>query len=404
MPAYRPNSFAHKMTLMALLAVAIAVGAVILSFLTLDTISSRALLQNRLSTLADVVGQNTTAALNFNDPAAAMEALQALQAEPPVLTACLYDMSGQVFAQYQRQRNARSCPADVAQLAPVTGDYSSVVRPVRRHGEPVGTLFLKSDLHDLEKRRKRLLTVAGVLLVFALGIGGVSASFLQRKISTPVSDLARAMHTVTVDENFATRVVVSGTDELAQLGIGFNSMVSELERRERDKRSAEQKLQFQALNDALTGLPNRRLFTDRLTQILALAAREGRTVALLYIDLDGFKLVNDSLGHALGDTLLVQVAERLQSRVRHSDTLARLGGDEFTVILGTLNESKEAKLVAQSLLGVLSEPFVIADHQLTIGASIGISIFPDNAHHAPDLMQQADSAMYAAKREGKNRA
>src|SRR5207248_1302326 len=150
---------------------------------------------------------------------------------------------------------------------------------------------------------------------------------------------------------------VIGTDELGQLGTGCNTMVSELERRDRDKRNAEQKLQFQALNDALTGLPNRRLFTDRLTQILALAARESRIVALLYIDLDGFKLVNDSLGHALGDTLLVQVAERLQSRVRQSDTLARLGGDEFTVILGGLNHSQEAKLVAQSLLDVLADPF-----------------------------------------------
>src|SRR5438477_138439 len=123
--------------------------------------------------------------------------------------------------------------------------------------------------------------IAGFLLLFALAVGGVSASLLQRKISAPVSHLARAMHTVTVDENFATRVVVSGTDELAQLGTGFNTMVSELERRDRDKRNAEQKLQFQALNDALTGLPNRRLFTDRLTQILALAARESRIVALL---------------------------------------------------------------------------------------------------------------------------
>jgi diguanylate cyclase (GGDEF)-like protein len=137
---------------------------------------------------------------------------------------------------------------------------------------------------------------------------------------------------------------------------------------------------------------------------LALAGREGRMVALLYIDLDGFKLVNDSLGHGIGDLLLVQVAERLRIRVRQSDTLARLGGDEFTVILTGIHAKEEAVLVARSLLDVLATPFALEDHQLTVGASIGISIFPENARDAADLMQQADSAMYAAKRDGKNRA
>src|SRR5581483_4959569 len=128
---------------------------------------------------------------------------------------------------------------------------------------------------------------------------------------------------------------------------------SELERREAEKRNFEAKLQYQASNDPLTGLPNRRLFADRLGQTLALAGREKRTLALLYIDLDGFKLVNDSLGHTIGDALLVQVANRLQSRVRQSDTLARLGGDEFTVILGSLHTREEADLVANKLLQVL---------------------------------------------------
>jgi diguanylate cyclase (GGDEF)-like protein len=181
-------------------------------------------------------------------------------------------------------------------------------------------------------------------------------------------------------------------------------MLSELGRRETAKRGMEAKLEFQALNDALTGLPNRRLLADRLAQVLAVARRESRIVGLLYIDLDGFKLVNDSLGHSLGDVLLVQVAARLQSRVRQSDTLARLGGDEFTVVLAGIHAKEEADLVARSLLDALAAPFLIRDHQLAISASIGIALFPENATEAADLMQQADSAMYAAKREGKNRA
>jgi diguanylate cyclase len=114
--------------------------------------------------------------------------------------------------------------------------------------------------------------------------------------------------------------------------------------------------------------------------------------------------VNDSLGHPIGDLLLFQVASRLRSRVRQSDTLARVGGDEFTVILASLHKQEEAALVARSLLDSLAKPFLIEDHEITIGASIGISLFPDHGAAGTDLMQQADSAMYAAKRNGKNQA
>jgi diguanylate cyclase (GGDEF)-like protein len=212
------------------------------------------------------------------------------------------------------------------------------------------------------------------------------------------------MNDVTVKQHFETRVSVSGSDEIAQLGRGFNITLSELHRRNVDKKEAESKLEFQAFNDALTGLPNRRLFSDRLSQTLALGGRDGRMIALLYIDLDGFKLVNDSLGHPVGDSLLAQVAARLQSRVRKSDTLARLGGDEFTVILTSLHAKEEAASAAKALLDVLAPPFFVDGHQLTIGASVGISVFPENGKDADELMQQADSAMYAAKRDGKNRA
>jgi GGDEF domain-containing protein len=349
MRVFAGNSFTHKMTSMVLLTSSFALGTLTAALLVFDSIGSRALLQNRLSTLADVVGQNSTAALNFNDPPAAVEVLEALRAEPPVVSACLYDLSGHLFAQYQRQQGARVCPPDRVQNVRADRNYPSVVRPVLRHGELAGTLLLRSDLQDLEKRRRHLLLVAGFLVLLALTVGGVSGSLLQRTISRPIFDLVRAMRDVTAEQDFTTRVPVSGSDEIAQLGIGFNTMLSELERGDTAKKSAEAKLQFQALNDALTGLPNRRLFAGRLSQILAAARRNSQIVALLYIDLDGFKLVNDSLGHSIGDVLLVQVATRLQSRVRQSDTLVRLGGDEFTVVLGSLHNKEEAALVAKGL-------------------------------------------------------
>ncbi len=208
---------------------------------------------------------------------------------------------------------------------------------------------------------------------------------------------------VSRNKRFTARVPVEGNNEICLLGTEFNNMLSELYARDLAKSEAESKLQHQALTDDLTGLPNRRLLSDRLSQALEMAKRDRSIVALIYLDLDGFKLVNDSLGHTVGDMLLAEVSRRLQSRIRKSDTLARLGGDEFTVVLTHLKGGDEAALVAKSLLEVLSRSFLIENHDINISASIGIALFPENGADANELLQQADSAMYSAKRDGKNR-
>ena len=166
---------------------------------------------------------------------------------------------------------------------------------------------------------------------------------------------------------------------------------------------AKEKAEYESLYDALTGLPNRRHLLEQLSHALARARSDGSTIAVLFIDLDRFKLVNDSLGHPTGDALLVQIARSLRSGVRETDLLARLGGDEFMVILDGLHDREEAALVAEDLLQAISRPQQVKGHELTLGASIGISVFPDEAGNAEQLIQQADNAMYAAKREGRNR-
>lgn len=218
-----------------------------------------------------------------------------------------------------------------------------------------------------------------------------------------IHDLSDAMQNVSRDQRFDQPVSVRGSEEIAQLVVGFNRMLSDLKQRDDAMREAEAKLQHMALNDPLTGLPNRRLLTDRLRQSLARARRENYKMAMLYIDLDGFKLVNDSLGHDFGDKLLAEVARRLQSRIRESDTLARIGGDEFTIVLGHIGGIQDADQVAHFLLNGLEAPFTIEGHDIRISASIGISLFPEHGNTEDQLLQQADCAMYAAKRGGKNR-
>ena len=155
-----------------------------------------------------------------------------------------------------------------------------------------------------------------------------------------------------------------------------------------------------AHHDMLTGLPNRRLLADRLEQAVALARRSGNRVALMLMDLDDFKGINDTRGHSTGDQVLVTVAQRLRAAVRESDTVARLGGDEFVVLLQDAGRHRDAARVATKIIEALREPLQIGTLQFRVGASIGIALFPDHADNPEHLLQQADISMYAAKHAG----
>lgn len=166
---------------------------------------------------------------------------------------------------------------------------------------------------------------------------------------------------------------------------------------------AEEKIWHNAHHDLLTGLPNRRLFLDRLEQEVKHAKRSNLALSVLFLDLDGFKKVNDLLGHEVGDRLLSDVAERLTDCVREEDTVARLGGDEFTVILSGAQQRKDVELVAQTIIEALAMPFQIAQHQIQISVSIGVTFYPLDASTPAALLEAADKAMYKAKKLGANR-
>lgn len=156
--------------------------------------------------------------------------------------------------------------------------------------------------------------------------------------------------------------------------------------------------------DELTGLPNRALFMDRLKQSVVMSRRDQKRFALLYLDLDGFKRINDTYGHDAGDRLLKTVAARLSACVRISDTIGRMGGDEFTVILSTITRHDDAGYVAEKIVTALNRPFRVSDTDTgNIGVSVGISVFPDDAADGNQLITNADDAMYEVKRNGKNR-
>lgn len=395
------NSFAHKMIWIALVTSGIASAILMASFLAYDLVSAHTQMQSHLAALAEVVGENSTAALVFDDKPAAREMLEALRTESPIVTACLYAQAGNLFAEYLRQPAVRRCPEWAGRWS-TPGTFAAAERRLERKGDFAGTIYIESDLSDLRMKWIRLCCINCGLLLAVLILSALLGSVLQRRILRPIDELAQAMQAVTAHHDFSARVSPAGKDEIALLGRGFNSMLQELEKHAQDKEVFEARLEYQALNDELTGLPNRRLMADRLNQALAVATRNLNGAALLYIDLDGFKLVNDSLGHSVGDLLLAEVAKRLQSRVRESDTLARLGGDEFAIIMGGIVSKEHPGRLAQELLDVLAAPFSIEGQEIRIGASIGVSLFPEHGISSVLLLQNADSAMYAAKRGGKN--
>ena len=167
-------------------------------------------------------------------------------------------------------------------------------------------------------------------------------------------------------------------------------------------RRSEDEIKKLAYYDHLTGLPNRHLFFDRLDQEIAQSQRESHQFALLVIDLDGFKAINDNLGHQTGDALLKEVASRLSKEIREVDTLSRVGGDEFIIILHGLKQQNDAKAVADKLIRACAQTCHINTHDVSIGCSIGVSVYPDNGADGDTLIKHADEAMYQAKRAGKN--
>jgi len=159
---------------------------------------------------------------------------------------------------------------------------------------------------------------------------------------------------------------------------------------------------YQANHDSLTSLPNRTLLLDRLEQSIELSKREDKKLAVIFIDLDHFKEINDSLGHQVGDKVLVEISNRMTKKIRVSDTIARLGGDEFCVILNNIKDLESVSRVIESGMEVVKEPIVIDNHKLYVGMSVGVSIFPDDGEDVVELLKNADAAMYRAKENGRN--
>ncbi len=242
----------------------------------------------------------------------------------------------------------------------------------------------------LEDTRKIMYIVAGVVTLLAALI---SFLMLQRAALDPIAQLTRQLQRVKKDKKYlGEKVHVKGNNEMADLADHFNDMSSELG-------ILYKTLEKMAFTDMLTRLPNRTVFYDRLVQAVNIAQRQNTPFAVMMMDLDKFKWVNDTLGHHIGDKLLKEISSRLRSCMRKSDTVARLGGDEFAALLPGLKEQADAKLLANKIVEAIAKPMMLDGHDLTCGISIGIVYCPEHGIEGDQLVQRADVAMYHAKKK-----
>jgi diguanylate cyclase (GGDEF)-like protein len=370
----------------------------VLSFVTL-----RGHVEQNLRLLARSVAYSAEAAVVFDDALAAQEALHAIAVPEGLRSAELLRADGSSLARYDRQPTSR---ADEALMDAGGWLFALGARvPIDHQGRPVGAVLVQGNGNVyLQFLGKVLAAVAFCSALIGWRVARQSRQ-IERDIVQPLHALASLTRTARTSRAFQMRAPDASVAEIHTLGEDFNALIAEIQDREaalvakHDKlRTANVSLSFLAFHDSLTGLPNRARFVDRVEQALRTHGQGNDKVAVLYVDCDEFKSVNDRFGHAAGDALLVEVALRIRSQLREDGLVARLGGDEFAVLLAPIASIEFTLRIAQRIAAAVREPFAHpAFGALPAQASIGVAVFPDHAANASQLIVAADAAMYRAK-------
>ncbi|HHH36499.1 MAG TPA: EAL domain-containing protein [Gammaproteobacteria bacterium] len=268
--------------------------------------------------------------------------------------------------------------------------YIAVPLPLNEEFDSDFVLHLGYDetpvVEHIEDTVHLCITLAGIYMVMILLASGIFGPLIAR----PLRSLRAGARNITCGGYDQQLLVKTSISEIRSLANDFETMRQELVRHNKE-------LEYQSLHDALTGLPNRLLLQDRLRQAIYSAQREDHMLALFMIDLDGFKAINDTLGHHYGDILLQQVSSRIQGALRKTDTIARFGGDEFCILLPAVASMEHATEIARKVTSTLEQPFIFEDKPYNVGMSIGIALYPEHGTDSALLLRHADVAMYVAK-------
>lgn len=282
---------------------------------------------------------------------------------------------------------------DQGVVAMLTKGTLPIAVDIVRGGERVGRLVVIADIKPIRTQLLWTLLVTALTAGFASLVGVAIAVPLQRRITAPIQAVVRAMRHIAREREYTTKVDHKADDETGLLVDAFNSMLSEINSRD----VALEKLAF---FDALTGLPSRQYFQKQMAETLAAYDAAGTTAALVLLDLDDFKQVNDAFGHTVGDGLLMSIAALLKQELADSVQLSRIGGDEFTIIMQNVLTELDVQAKLAPFIASLYQPIRILEHELYVSVSAGIAMIPRDGKSSSELMRHADLALYSAKRQG----
>ncbi len=351
-----------------------------------------------LDSLSNMLSPNITTALMFDDIEAIQELINPILIRSDVISVAVNNKAGKQLA--------------IAKSEAMEVEHSIEVNtPLTLDTNHYGDLQIRANDSYIRDRITFYIKFILILMAFTLAISLLLSLLLRRRFLNPILYLAQTANKITTSHDYSLRAKLLSQDEVGQLTSCFNDMLHNIEQRENslenqvrlrtnELENANSQLQQYAYQDGLTDLPNRRYFYEKLQSLVSV---EGRKFALIFIDLDGFKEVNDSLGHDYGDLLLHQVGTRLQSCITSKDTVARLGGDEFTLILEGVSSSDEASKIAEVVKNSLMQSIKIKKETVYVTASIGLTFFPADGLTVEELVKRADQAMYLSKNKGRNR-
>ncbi|MCV2357655.1 diguanylate cyclase [Paucibacter sp. TC2R-5] len=365
---------------------------------------------------AQLLANNLAPMLVFEDVSAAQLELTAFARRGGVLEVQVSRLDHSTFAHWldvgQTDHHLERAPVDLAGTSAVVEMHLSsldVWVPIHLKGELIGSLTVHESLKSLQHTVLRMVGVAAVFIGLAILIAGRLLRWVQKRALAPIVELSRLAENIATSQDFSQRAQIHGADEVGRLSERFNQMLkrveisqTELNQRLQREQIAGQQFEQLAHQDSLTKLPNRLYFQSALQRHITHSCQNAVLMALMFIDLDSFKLVNDKHGHDAGDAVLCEVAARMSRVLRSGDVVCRLGGDEFGLILPVVPDEAAAEQLALRLIAAIREPMVLGGHLMPIGATVGLAFCPTDEVEASQLLSAADVAMYAAKRAGKN--
>ena len=375
----------------------LAMGLTSLSLTLVSLLALSTYAGHNLQLIARSLAYTLEAAVVFNDRAAVRDALEQICKTEEIAQVAVFDKDGELLASLDAPNNTvlNSAEQSIARLLLP----EVVIQPITYQGQQIGALHLSGQGTTLLR-----FLIGGLLgLLASLALSALGATYgskrIQRAITQPLRNLSQVAHNISVERTFNQRVPATHIADLNELAEDFNALLDQLESWQHQLERENASLAHQASHDALTGLPNRAFFESRLLGSMREARDSQTQMAVLFLDSNRFKEINDQLGHAAGDAVLIAIAQRLRAQLREGDTVARLGGDEFAVLLKPIHHEDDAVLIADKIIDSMHQPITLPEGgSITTSLSIGIALYPEHADNPEALVHEADVAMYHAKR------